>query len=77
MQETASAEDQQNEKTDTSDETSSAMTTMSSSWQSHIPELPKPHYEQGGEELSARNSQLPPTILGMSSTYSILFTDTV
>lgn len=70
-----SAEEQ--EKTAMSDETTAAVSTMSSAWQPHIPELPQPHFKLEGEESSARNLQLPPTILGMSSTYPILFTDTV
>lgn len=77
MQQTASAEDQENKTTATPDETTAAVSTMSSSWQPHIPELPQPHFRLGGEESFARNLQLPPTILGMSSTYPILFTDTV
>ena len=75
MQQTVPAQDQENKTTATFDETTAS--TMSSSWQPHIPELPQPHFRPGSEESSARNLQLPPTILGMSSTYPILFTDTV
>lgn len=76
MEQTESAEDQENKKA-TSNKMTEAVSTMSSSWHSQIPVLPQPHFKLGGEESSARNLQLPPTILGMSSTYSILFTDTV
>ena len=72
MQQTASAEDQENKNTATSDEATTAVSTMSSPWQSYIPELPEPHLSPGGEESSARNLQLPPTILGMSSTLTTL-----
>lgn len=73
-----SAEEQENKSTATSDETTAAtVSTMSSTWQPHIPELPQLHFRLEGEESPARNLQLPPTILGMSSTYSIMFTDTV
>lgn len=68
-----SAEEQ--EKTATSD--TAAVSTVSSAWQPHVAELPQPHFRLQGEEPSARNLQLPPTKLGMSSTYPILFTDTV
>lgn len=77
MQQTASTEEQENKKTAMSHETTAAASTMSALWQPHIPELPQPHFGLEGEESSARNLQLPPTILGMSSTYPILFTDTV
>lgn len=75
MQQTVPAQDQENKTTAMSEET--AVLTMSSLRQPHTPELPQPHFRLGDEESSARNLQLPPTILGMSSTYPILFTDTV
>lgn len=75
MQQTASAEDQEN-MTATSDETIGATSAMSP-WQPHISEPPQAHFRLVGEESSARNLELPPTILGMSSTYPIPFTDTV
>lgn len=76
MQQMTPAEDQES-KTAASNETKAAMSTTSSSWQPHISEPPQAHFKLVGEESSASNLELPPTILGMSSTYPILFTDTV
>ena len=74
MQQTEPTQDQENKTTATSDDT--AVSAMSSPWQPNIPELRQPHFRPGGGESSARNLQLPPTTIGMSSTYPILFTDT-
>lgn len=62
-----------------SDGTAKTMTALSAMppRQSLILELPQTQFGLEGEESSARNLQLPPTIIGMSSTYPILFTDTV
>lgn len=62
-----------------SDGTAKTMTTLSAMppRQSLILGLPQTQFELEGEESSARNLQLPPTTIGMSSTYPILFTDTV
>lgn len=76
MQQMTPAEDQES-KTAASNETKAAMSTTSSSWQPHISEPPKAHFKLVGEESSASSLEFPTTILGMSSTYPILFTDTV
>jgi len=75
-QHTAEAEDQET-KFASSDETTAAVSSVSSLWQPHFSELPQALFRLVGEDSSARNIELPPTILGMSSTYPILFTDTV